>query len=160
MLNMPYFKQDTRYSCGAAALQMTFYFYGKLISEEELTKRLQIDKDRGTEHSQMIKVITDEGLYAYANNESSLEEADGFIKSDIPIIVNFIEPGENSGHYAVVIGIDENNIILNDPWHGEKFKMNKDEFVERWQSENGGHKRWLLAVSTEKFNLGKQYLAS
>lgn len=159
MLKVPYYKQDTKYSCGAAALQMVFAFFGKHQSEEALTERLGTNKENGTEHSQIIKVITEEGLFAYANNDSSLEEIQEFLDLKTPVIVNFIEPGEDSGHYAVVVKIVEDDIILNDPWHGAEFRMKKEEFLNRWHSENGNHKRWLVAVSRENFNLGKQYLA-
>jgi len=158
MLKIPYFKQDTRYSCGPATLQMIFAFYGKEISETNLTERLKTKEGDGTKHSNLIRVANEEGFYVYVNTDSSIEEVREILAKDIPVIVNFVEPSNEEGHYAVVVDITGEKIFLNDPWNGENFEMSIIDFENRWQSGDGLHKEWLMAVSDKDFSLGKQYL--
>ena len=74
------------------------------------------------------------------------------------MIVNYVEPDTDTGHYAVVIGLENGKIILNDPWNGEGFAISEEEFVRRWQSGDGQFKKWFMAVSKSDFMAGKQYL--
>lgn len=158
MISVPFFKQDTEYSCGAAVMQMVFRFYGKVFSEETLMRKLKTREDSGTNHQSMIDLARTEGLYVYVNNESSLDEVAYFIGRNIPIIVHFIEPDTDDGHYAVVIGIEHEKIVLNDPWNGEGFNMSIHDFEKRWHDEDGSHPRWIMVVSETDVQLGRQYL--
>lgn len=158
MIKMKYFKQNTIISCGPVVLQMIFRYYGKIFSEETLTQRLKPNEEIGTSHKKMIDLATAEGFYVYANEGSSLYEIAYFVNEKIPVIVHFIEPDTEDGHYAVVVGIQRKNVVLNDPWNGEKFKMAKEEFERRWISKDGRHKRWIMAVSDTDVHFGKQYL--
>jgi predicted double-glycine peptidase len=157
-MKIPFFKQDVNYSCGPAVIQMVLKFYGKFFSEEELMKRLKTNKNIGTRHEDMIDVTTKEGFYVYSNNGSSFQEIDLFLKEKKPIVVNFIEPNDNEGHYSVVVGLNDEDIILNDPWNGPNFKMKKTDFEKRWFSEDGRNNKWIMVVSDKDFALGKQYL--
>lgn len=158
MVNLPYFKQDTDYSCGPAVMQMVFRFYGKVFSEDKLIKKLKTNKDLGTAHQAMIELALAEGFYVYVNNESSLEEIKFFHNKNIPVIVHYLEPESEDGHYAVAIDTEEDKVILNDPWNGEKFKISYKDFEKRWRNEKGNNKKWIMVISTEDQNLGKQYL--
>jgi predicted double-glycine peptidase len=158
MLSVPFFKQDTNYSCGPATILMIFQFYGKIFSEEKLIEKLNTRKETGTCHQAMIELAKDEGFYVYENNESSLDEIKSFINKKVPVIVHYTEPANDEGHYSVLIGIDKNKIILNDPWNGEKFKINIEEFEKRWKDDKRNSKKWLMVVSTADLSQGKQYL--
>lgn len=157
MRKVPFFKQDTDYSCGAAALQMVFGFHHKVVSEKELIKELRSAKDVGTSHSALITRAKQEGFFVYTNNQSSLEEIAFFIKQELPVIVHFIEPSGNEGHYAVVININNDHITLNDPWNGEGFIMTRQAFEERWESSDHKNKKWLMIISPHDLGLGYQY---
>lgn len=156
MIKLPYFKQDTNYSCGPAVIQMIFRFYGKVFSEEDLIQRLKTQKDIGTQHQSMIEVARTEGFYVYVNNESSLNEIIFFLNKNIPVIVHYVDDGV--GHYSVVVKVDEDNVVLDDPWNGEKFKINREQFEKIWHNEKGNFKKWIMVVSNEYRHLGKQYL--
>ena len=158
MLKVRYYPQDNLYSCGPICLKMVFEFYGKKISKENLSK-LTRTKKSGTSHNNMIKVSLKEGFYCYVHNDSSLNQLKHFIDLGLPVIVNFTEPDGNEGHYAVVIGHNNRKIIMHDPWNGSHFKLKEKDFEKRWYDYHKKHKytRWLLVLSKDKFNLGKQY---
>jgi len=157
MLKVPYFKQDTVYSCGPAALQMIFAFYGKGFSEKALAKKLNTTVSDGTKHQSLINIAKSEGFYVYVNNNSSLKEVHSLLLENIPVMVNFIEPSNDDGHYSVVVAVREDSIVLNDPWNGEGLIMDSSDFVARWCSEDSKNDCWIMAISLEAFNLGKQY---
>ena len=157
-MEVAYFKQDTNFSCGPAVIQMILAFFGIHQSEGYLQKKLESDEKKGTDHMNMISYLLKKGLYCYANNDSTFKEVAYFLDKKIPVVVNYLEPEADWGHYAVVLELNKNNIILNDPWHGERFSMRLDEFEERWQSGDGKHKKWILAVSKSDLQMGKQYV--
>ena len=157
-IKVPFFKQDTIYSCGPATLQMAMAFFNKRISESELSKKMETKKPNGTRVGKMIDTARKEGFYCYVNDESTIEEIKYFLMIKLPVIVNFIEPVDNEGHFSVVTGINKGKIILNDPWNGKGFKIRVGDFKKRWESEDKRHKRWMLVISTEDFKMGKDYL--
>lgn len=96
---------------------------------------------------ELIRVLKEEGLQVYTKNESSLEEVEGFLKKELPVLVYFIEPSENVGHYAIIIGLSDTHVYLNDPWNGEGFSLTREDFSTRWHNEKNTFQRWLLVAS-------------
>ncbi len=158
MINVPFFKQDTGYSCGPSVVQMILRFYGKILSEEDLIQILHTRKSTGTKHGPIIDTIRENGLYVYVNTESTTDELRYFVALGYPAIVHFIEPSSDEGHYAVVVDVGDEHVVLNDPWNGPQFKMTLIDFASRWKSEDGDFKQWLLTASDTEFPLGRQYL--
>ncbi len=157
MINVPYFKQQTPFSCGPATLKMVFLFYGLERTEEELAVRLRTNKHVGTLHSDMIRVAREEGFYVFENEDSSVVETAGLLKTHTPVIVHFTEPSENDNHYAVVVQVENTHLVFNDPWNGEKTTMEINDFITRWSSEHTNEDNWLMAISKDPFSLGRQY---
>jgi predicted double-glycine peptidase len=136
---------------------MVFSFFGLFKSEEYLARAAGTNSDIGTEHHNMIAVATREGFYTYVNNNSTLDELKRFVGRGLPVIVDFIEPGDEEPHYAVVIGFSRGNIILNDPANGEGFTLSEEEFISRWRDTTTHSVRWMMVVSKEDLELGTQY---
>lgn len=159
-LKVPFYKQDTDYTCGPVALQMVLSFLGYFKSEKYLSKKVNVSHDTGTKHEAMIETARKEGFYCYVNKDSSLDEIKNFLSDGLPVIAHFVEPQAGEEHYAVVIGLEAEKVILNDPWNGKNFKMAKKEFLSRWHGEQGNHQydKWILVISTNDFGLGRQYL--
>jgi predicted double-glycine peptidase len=142
-IKIPYFKQDTNYSCGAASVQMILRFFGIIKSEEDLIKELKTEKEDGTSHEEIIKIIRQNNLFCYVNDNSNFDEIKMYLNKNLPVLVNYIETDDDEGHYAVVVGINEEKIILNDPWHGEDFELNISKFENRWQNSKR-HERYSV----------------
>ncbi|MFA6404534.1 MAG: C39 family peptidase [Candidatus Paceibacterota bacterium] len=156
-IKVPFYSQNSNTSCGPASLRMVLEYYGIKKSELELKEISKQGKD-GTKHGGIIHVIVKSGLYAFVDNDTSIISIKDQINNGHPVIINFIEPSNEEGHYAVVIGIDEDNIILNDPWNGEGFTLEIDKFEKRWRSSDGKNKQWMVAISDTAFDTGRQYL--
>jgi len=137
---------------------MVFAYYGIRESEGNLVKELKPNEKDGTSHEKMIDAVLKRGLHCYVNNDATLEEVDSLVSQDIPVIVHFLETSEQEDHYSVVVGISEKEIVLNDPWNGERLHLLRKKFEERWTCNTvGGCKQWLMAVAKEPLLLGKQY---
>jgi predicted double-glycine peptidase len=158
-LKVPFFKQDKEYTCGPAAMQMALAFLGSFHSEHGLSKALHTNAEIGTRHSAIIDEARSEGFFCYVNNNSSLEEVESYIERKLPVIVHFIEPSSNEGHYAVVLGFTGTQIILHDPWNGPDFKIDKNDFSSRWHGTQNHHEfhRWMMVICRDHLELGKQY---
>ncbi|MBM3246962.1 hypothetical protein FJZ17_00250 [Candidatus Pacearchaeota archaeon] len=157
---VPYFKQKKEYTCGPASLKMVFKFLGKKYSENKLTKEARTSKKTGTSHGDLIKVVSKHGFFSYVQENSTLEQLKYFIDKKFPIIINYIEPCSNEGHYAVVVGYNKRGFSLNDPWNGKNFFISNSVLLRRWKDkeEKFDSNRWLLVLSKSKFRVGKQYL--
>lgn len=156
-LAIPYFKQDTVYSCGAAAAQMILRYFGVVYSERVLMERLKTEPKEGTHHQEIIDLFTDEDLYCYVNNNSSLAEVAFYLDQCTPVLIHYIEPSDSEGHYAVLTAVENGIVTLNDPWNGEGFALAEEDFSRRWRSEDGEFICWMTAVSDTQFHLGRSY---
>jgi len=144
ILKVPYFKQDTDYTCGPTSLQMVLDFFGKFKSEAKLAKEVHCRKETGSSHIHIIEAVRREGFRCREKHEASIEDLKESLKEHLPAIVNYTEPVDNADHYAVVIGFSHSNIILNDPADGQNFRISEKEFFERWHSAHC--RRWMLVV--------------
>lgn len=159
-LNIPFYRQDTGYTCGPTALQMAFSFLGKFKSEKNIAREAGTQSKTGTSHHGMIEAALREKFYCYVNEGSTLDELKYFIKLGHPVIVNYIEPSSDEGHYAVVTGYNNKHITLNDPWNGKDFNISEQSFLARWHDMHEGRHpctSWIMVLGTEPFSLGKQY---
>lgn len=146
-LRVPYYKQDKIYTCGPASLQMVFKFLGEFESEKTLTKKTGTSPDTGTSHKSMVSVARSKGFVCREIKRASLDDLAESLENGLPVIVNFIEPTDNTSHYAVVTSIERGEVILNDPWNGKDFKIEEKEFVSRWHNKKNTSKRWMLVIS-------------
>ncbi len=158
-IKVPYFKQDTNYSCGPTSVQMILRYFRIVNSENDLIKKLKTENQKGTSQKKIIEIFQKNHLFCYTNNNSSIEEIKNFLKRKLPVLVNYVDKEKKEGHFAVIIGIKEEKIILNDPWYGEDFEIDISEFKNRWRDSKGDHKNWILVASPKDLEVGKQFLA-
>ena len=165
-ISVPFFWQDTKYTCGPASLQMVLSFLGDFKSEFSLAKAVHVSKESGTKHSSMIEVACREGFFCYVNSQSTVNEIKHFLALGFPVILDYTEPSSDEGHYAVVVAIArggflmKEKVYLNDPWHGANYSLALDELLPRWHDPLTKSHGWMMVLSKEDFNIGKQYLPS
>jgi len=156
-ISVPFYKQDTGYTCGPTSLQMVFSFFGSFMSEADLADLAETNEIIGTDHHNMIEVARLGGFYCYVNDTSSLLEVESFIDRGFPVIVDFVEPVTEEAHYAVVVGFSKGSIVLNDPANGKDFKLSEDDFSLRWHDGTTRSVRWMMVLSKSDFEIGRQY---
>lgn len=146
-IEVPYFEQKKDYTCGPAVLRMVAAFFGASYTPEQLYKITSPDPDTGTRNKDMERAVKKLGLSVYSKNKADIKDIRNFIDKGLPVIVNFIEPrGKQEGHYSLVVGLTNEEIIFNDPGYGESFRMGIAEFLSRWRSEFEPFQRWMLVA--------------
>ncbi|OHA60085.1 MAG: hypothetical protein A2589_00140 [Candidatus Vogelbacteria bacterium RIFOXYD1_FULL_46_19] len=146
VLQTPYYKQDKVYTCAAAALQSVLGHWGCHKSEAWLERKLKTDPRHGVSHRRLEGVSRQLGFACTFAGRGSLALIGYYLKKGSPVMVNYIEPATNQGHYAVVVGLSETEVILNDPWLGERFKLKQNEFMRRWHNGRKNSKHWMLVL--------------
>lgn len=148
MLRVPYYQQVFEYTCGPATLRMVAKFLGKPVGRLQAVRLCKTDADHGTSRSNLIHAARAHGLHVHAHTEGTLKEIRALLSKGIPVIVNYREPEDEVGHYAVVVGVTKHTVVLSDPYHGPRLKLGRREFVRRWYGKHARvHRRWLMAVS-------------
>jgi len=126
-----YHRQSSDHTCGPASLRMLLRFHGIARTENTLAAALRTNEARGTNRADMVRIARAEGLRVRAGG-MTLEELRRETAAAGPVIVNYVEPHENVGHFAVALSVSEAAVMLADPWHGEEFALSVDDFSARW----------------------------
>jgi ABC-type bacteriocin/lantibiotic exporter with double-glycine peptidase domain len=100
----------------------------------------------------MLRVARQFGFVCHENRHGTIQNIRRFLARDIPVIVNYIEPSENIGHYAVVVDATTHELILNDPQNGKNFKISIPDFEKRWHNITGQSRRWFMVVSPRRIS--------
>ena len=154
-MHVPYYRQETDYTCGAASLQMALAYLGKYFPQRALVRHLKPSVRTGIAARNMIRFAKAQGFHCYTKYNATLRDIKHFLKIKLPVIVGFIEPLGNEGHYAVVTRIKENNIILHDPWNGKDFVMSISAFRKRWFDYDPHRPRWMMVISKDEIKKKK-----
>lgn len=152
-INIPFIKQKTDYFCGPASLQMIFNYHRMNIDQEKLAEIMKTKEKVGTKKRRMIEAVKKHGFHFCAKNNSKITDIEELLENKIPVIVNFIEPSDEESHYAVIIGMNNDEVVFSDPWNGNDFRIDKKEFLKRWYGFEDNKKRWMLA--THRMPFGK-----
>lgn len=145
LLPVPDVRQDTVYTCGPSSLQAVFGYYGEEHFEKDLAELCGSDPENGTNPRDLVRVARQLGFQAELKDRLTLQDLEKAVDQDIPVIVaaqawrdeeDKNKPWSqiwNSGHYMVVIGMDEKNVYFEDPSiFASKGVMERKEFLERW----------------------------
>jgi uncharacterized protein len=129
MIKLKYFLQSPGL-CGPASLKIVFDYYGVTVAEAKIAKIAGASSKKGSDIKGLIKAAKYFGFNAFYAKESSFEDIRHYIKKKIPVIVDWFLVDD--GHYSVVVGIDEKNIVLIDPAIKKQRKMLLEDFYRVW----------------------------
>ncbi len=139
--NVPFYPQ-TAYQCGPASLAGVLNFWGVNVTPDEIAQEIYSKSARGTLNIDMVLYAQKKGLDA-VQYEGSMDDLRKNIDSRHPIIV-LVDYGFFSiqaNHFMVVIGYNEDGIIVNSGKDREKFISEKD-FISSWKKT----KYWTLLI--------------
>ena len=132
---VPLIKQDI--SCGYAIIEMLSDFYGKKVTEKELS-----DKNGGGVSTQTTSGFVNEinetisgANYVskeYLKNDELLLTINSSLQKGKPVPVEWAAKLEDEWtlHWSIVTGMDEQNVYINNPY-GYREQISYDEFIER-----------------------------
>jgi ABC-type bacteriocin/lantibiotic exporter with double-glycine peptidase domain len=117
-LNVPHYKQEFNYSCLAACVRMVLAYHGHQMAEADL-RRLLGTGPQGTPARNLLAVASlGFDVQLACMNLAQLREA---LAAGLPPLV-FVDTGPldywqtDCAHVAVVVGIDDASVYLNDPY--------------------------------------------
>ncbi len=157
-VHLPSVKQQTKYSCGAAAFRSIADYFRIRKDEKEWMKLLETST-KGTEHDNLVKIAKGCGMQVECREGMTVEDLCTHLDNKVPVICamqawgakEYYKKGQ-SGHYVVAIGYDNNNIYFEDPTiAGKRGFLNKKEFNRRWHDKDvNGNKVKKLGVAMWK----------
>lgn len=141
-------RQATPYTCGVSCVQAILNYYGIHKREDELAKQLHATRDQGTSTVQIVRVFRQYGLRAIVQRNNSLKKLKANLMHNIPTMVAIQAWPDNpvknwqsdweDGHWVVVIAMNNQNIIFEDPsLLGVRGLLDRDEFLSRWHDYEG-----------------------
>lgn len=147
---LPDVRQSTEYSCGASSLESVLAYYGRDIDEENLRVLLGTTAESGTYPDDIVRVAEQLGFQATVKENLTNADLKESLGEGVPVMVDgqawrgsyeFNDSWSNivdDGHWMVVIGMDEKNVYLEDPYIlGSRGYMSLQEFEQRWHNARG-----------------------
>lgn len=160
ILDFPDTRQSYDYSCGPGAVQSVMAYYGKDFRESQLIDSLKTDKTDGTLVRDIVKFFNSQGLTTDVKEHMTKNELFKYIDNEIPVIVLIQAWGKeadfndhyrnswNDGHFAVVIGYTDKDILFSDPAIFNTGYIPEAEFMERWHDyDEGVTKTYQLGIA-------------
>ena len=147
-MKIPYYKQETEWTCGAASMRMVLESFGIKRSEKQLIKLLKTNKVVGTWEFELPKLAERYKLDYVVERNGTVDDLREFVKEGFVIIVCYYIIQEREAHYAVLINIDDENVYLNDPWFGANHILQREYFEKVWKSDpkREGDRRWFIGI--------------
>ncbi len=146
--SFPCYIQKTDYDCGPTALRMVLASFGIRADLKKLQRQLRTTASDGTTRRNLARVARAYGLAVRAHNGATLGEVGRLLRRGERVVVEYILPVFEGGHYAVVSGLDRRSIYLHDPDRGRYFRLPRRDFLRRWYGRHKhNHTRWVMIVS-------------
>jgi ABC-type bacteriocin/lantibiotic exporter with double-glycine peptidase domain len=149
-LPTPEYRQDHTWSCGPAALKILLDFFGHPVSEDQLIHLTDAKSRGGTEHEGMVQAAEILGHQVYAKEDATEVDLMRFLSKGVPVVVDF--QGNNGGHFAVVSGLKDNRVQIDDPRQtgSQRHSLDMNVFMSRWFNiRYDNHRRinrWMMAL--------------
>lgn len=139
-LPVPVTGQETDYSCGAAALLACLQYWGvdQGIDEMDLYSDLMTTKRDGTPPFPIADEAEARGLKANYRGDVTVDDLRDALAAGLTVILDIQadEDDPDSGHYVVMVGLDDSNVYVMDPSTGGRYAyLPLDELDERWHDE-------------------------
>ncbi|MFZ2959020.1 MAG: C39 family peptidase [Candidatus Ozemobacteraceae bacterium] len=141
---IPDVRQAEYFSCGASAFQAVLSYYGVDSFERDLRLMLNTSNTHGTYSWDMVRVAQQLGFSAEWKENCTLNDLESALQRGNPVIIRAERVrAQNStwentwtvGHYMVVIGLDKQNVYLEDPYLiGSRLYLTRDDFTASWHS--------------------------
>jgi len=148
MPTLPYFPQETEYSCGAACMRMAMAAQGRLLSEEELCAELKTNSEYGTLFKDMLDFLERQKISYQCQQRASFRDLKRLLSEGWQIILSYRPKSDAFDHFSVVHRISRDRIYLYDPGYGKGISYSLRHFTRLWKTTNQPDisVRWYLSI--------------
>ena len=138
--NFPIIAQPDNVTCGPTSITMVLAYYGVNATVDEIATsakaRWYTKKDGsvigGTTIEYMGVAFSKFKMKSVTKRGASLDELKSYVSQGIPVIAN-VRSGAMMWHFVVVVGYDDNNVIIADPGWGERRVIPINHFMGAWE---------------------------
>lgn len=156
-LPVPDVAQTSDYTCSASALQAILAYYGEETTESGLTQELGATPADGAPPDAIVRVAQAHHLHAELREGLTIDEIGRAVARGIPVLVSlqaWANPPRarfaddwDDGHYAIVVAIEGNQIVFEDPsLLGSRGVLSRSEFEDRWHDIDGDRRSYHLGI--------------
>ena len=142
-LTVPFFHQQKN-GCGAASVAMVAHYWKPGSSPEPgaIYDRLIDAERKGIRLAEMKSYLEEIGFQAYTlrGNSRDLEQ---HLAKGRPIIVSLQDGRSKRLHFAVLVGMEESAVFLNDPTRKAGNRQDRARFEKQW----AGAEHWMLLAT-------------
>lgn len=140
-VNIPYQRQSdpqTNRTCGAACLSMVYRSFGKEVSQAQIWpaigKRNRFGSLASTTHLMTLDALRHGFAGVAIQARHPLQILRLCKESGIRAILNHrLKNDITTGHYTVLVDIDNKNVVLHDPFYGPSRRLLHSELLALWQ---------------------------
>lgn len=138
-MQLPYYKQEKDYTCGAATARMMINGLLNINKTESFyAALLKTNEDVGTQREWFENLNSLNNIECKTGTHATLQTLQQLMQEDYFIALLYILhlPNEKPiGHWAVLKKLNKNTIILQDPWMGDDHQLPLPFFLENWYSD-------------------------
>jgi predicted double-glycine peptidase len=135
-LNLPLVAQTLDFTCGAACFaSMYSYFQGHEQDDMRFARELGTIELGYTPVENVVQLARQYGFQSFLLENADLSLISEGLQRGEVIFVTWWD--EDAGHYSLVKGINEKQIVLMDPWEAREQKnksLSIDQFYLNWSS--------------------------
>ena len=131
-LKVPHYIQSDDSTCGPASLRMVMGYYGVDLSEKEIAVACNHTYELGCQGEDMVCAAESLGFDVYLKNNSTIGEIEKLINSGVPVIVDWFCGDPPEGHSSVVVGYNDKDMFILDPFLEEMRVVSKFDFRRCW----------------------------
>ena len=150
-------------NCGPATLAMALNYWGVASDQQSLGMEIRpnqnpqgINDDKSMMAYEFITFSEKYGLTAVVRPNGDISKLKKFIANDIPVIVRtWLHPNEDIGHFRIIRGYNENQILQNDSYEGPNLYYDNQTFLSMWEPFNFGY---IIVYPKEKQALVEEIL--
>lgn len=143
-------ERQTWNNCGPATISMLLSYFGHTATQREAAAFLKPDReDKNVSPDELVAYAHSLGYEARVIVGSDLNMIRTFVANGLPVIIEtwFIpEPNDEMGHYQLVIGYDEDELIFYDSYQGPNVRETFAQVEPLWKVFN----RTAIAVWTSE----------
>jgi len=141
--------QENDWSCGAAVFLMTQKAFQNIGTDfEEAIRLTGANKESGASNENMLNAFLtfEKDCEVKSACGADIETLRTLLREGYLVTINFREPKDGEGHYAIVQGISESFLQLADPWYGRESILSLEDFDFRSGFSSSIIEGWYIAV--------------
>lgn len=155
-VTLPDVKQETSYSCGAAAVSAICRAFGVgPVEEEYYREALQTDPEIGTDENIIRDFFDRAGLSTTVMEGTSDDQLKAWLDTCSPVLMliqawgteptDYANPRSDNGHYVIAIGYTDEDLIVEDPaLENSRGYIAWTDLAARWHLPDLN--RWAMVV--------------